>query len=230
MKAITHYKDRIGQKFGRMTIIAYEPIKHRGRYVCQCECGTIKSVDCSQLIDGRIKSCGCFAKELAKEKLKSITLNTTHHKSKTRLYKIWLDIKQRCCNPKQKVYKWYGTKGIKVCEEWKNDFIAFEKWSIENGYAENLTIDRIDNKGNYEPNNCRWVDFKTQSRNKSNTILIAHNGKTQCLKDWCNELGKSYPTIQNRIQNGWQPKIALLVPKNIRRNSYEYKKIVASIN
>lgn len=153
-----------------------------------------------------------------------------HGKSKTRLYRIWLDIKQRCYNSKQKVYQWYGAKGIHMCEDWKNDYTTFEKWANENGYDNNLTIDRINTEGNYEPKNCRWVDFKTQSRNKVNTIIITHNGKSQCLQDWCVELKKPYSTIAGRIRKGWQPKIALLVPKNIRRNSYEYKKIVAYIN
>ena len=153
-----------------------------------------------------------------------------HGKSKTRLYQIWLDIKQRCRNPKQKVYKWYGAKGIDICEEWANDYLIFEKWSLENGYKEKLTIDRINNLGNYEPNNCRWITVKEQHRNTSKTITIEYKSKTQCLKDWCIELNKPYPTIAGRIRKGWQPKIALLVPKNVRRGSKKYNEIIAFIN
>ena len=229
MKAITHYKDRIGQKFERMTIIAYEPIKHRGRYVCQCECGIIKSVDCSQLINGEIKSCGCLSKELLVQRNKNNKYSAIHNKSKTRLYQIWLDMKQRCYNPKQNAYKWYGAKGVEICKEWKDNFAAFENWALANGYSSNLTIDRINNLGNYEPNNCRWVGMREQHRNTTKNIVIEYQGKKQCLKDWCVELGKTYPTIANRIQNGWQPKYALLVPKNIRRRSEKYNEICAII-
>lgn len=224
------YEDRIGKKFGRLTILSYNPKNHRGRYVCQCECGKIKEVDSSQLVSGRIRSCGCLARELTSQRSIGNKYSSKHQKNKTRLYQIWLDMKQRCYNPKQKVYKWYGAKGIKICDEWLDSYTTFEKWCLENGYSETLTIDRINSKGNYEPNNCRWVDTKTQARNKKSTILITHNGKTQCLKDWCIELNKNYPTIVNRIHNGWQPKAALLVPKNIRRGGEQYEQSIASIN
>lgn len=228
-KAIVHYKDRIGQKFGRLTILEYRPKNQRGRFVCQCECGTIKEINCSHLISGKVSSCGCLAKELKTQRNKGNKFAVLHCKSNTRLYQVWLDMKQRCYNPKQVGYKWYGNLGIKVCKEWKNDYLSFEKWAVQNGYKDNLTIDRIDCKGDYEPNNCRWVDWKTQSRNKKDTILITYNGKTQCLKDWCAELKKPYPTVANRIHDGWQPKYALLVPKNVRRGSEEYNEMCAII-
>lgn len=229
MKAINHYKDRIGQKFGRLTILEYHPNNRKSSYLCKCECGLIKEIKCDHVVQGLTKSCGCLSRELKSQRSLGNKYSATHDKSGTRLYQIWGDMIQRCHNPKQKVYKWYGAIGIKVCEEWKNDYTLFEKWALENSYSDELTIDRIDFNGDYEPNNCRWVSMKEQSRNKKDTILITHNGKTQCLKDWCVELNKPYPTIVNRIRNGWQPKIALLVPKNIRRGGNKYEQSVASI-
>ena len=211
------YKDRIGQKFGRLTIIEYKPQNYRGRYICQCECETTKEVDCSQLIGGSVHSCGCLARELKSQRSVGNKYSSKHNKSKTRLYQIWLDIKQRCYNPKQKVYKWYGGRNIIMCDEWLNSYETFEKWCVANGYEKDLTIDRINSNGNYEPTNCRWVDMKAQSRNRTGTILITHDGKTQCLKDWCIELNKNYPTIVGRIRNGW-------------KGGKQYEHSVASIN
>jgi len=231
MKSRVHYKDRIGQKFGRLTIIQYvSKNDNRGYYLCKCECGNEKIVSATNLIKGDINSCGCLARELTIKRNIENKYTKKHGKSKTRLYQIWLDIKQRCYNTKQNTYKWYGAKGIKMCDEWFNDYLEFEKWSLSNGYKENLTIDRINSKCNYEPNNCRWITMKQQLRNTSRTILITYNGKTQCLKDWCNDLGKNYQTIHGRIYTGWQPKIALLVPYNIRKGSKKYYEIVNSIS
>ena len=226
MKAINHYKDRIGQKFGRLTILEYHPNKRKSSYLCKCDCGRIKEIKCEHIVQGLTKSCGCLSRELKSQRSSGNKYSVKHNKSRTRLYKIWCDMIQRCHNPKQKVYKWYGAIGIKVCEERKNDYTLFEKWALENGYDDVLTIDRIDFNGNYEPNNCRWVSMKEQSRNKKDTIKIEYKGKTQCLLDWCKELGKNYQTTINRINNGWLPKYALIVPKNIRRGSEKYNEII----
>ena len=98
-----------------------------------------------------------------------------------------------------KFYLDYGGRGIKVCDEWKDDFQAFYDWAMSNGYDESLTIDRIDNDGNYEPSNCRWVDMRTQANNTRRIHAITYMGKTQSMMDWCKELNLDYYTIRSRI-------------------------------
>lgn len=120
------------------------------------------------------------------------------------LYQIWCAMKQRCYNPNNKRYDSYGGRGITICDEWLNDYPAFRKWAIENGYEDNgkLSIDRIDNDGNYEPNNCRWADIITQANNRSSNIVITYNGKTQTLRQWSEETGISMDALYSRYRAG----------------------------
>lgn len=134
----------------------------------QCKCGTQFSAIISHIKSKHTKSCGCYTKELLKKR------NTTHKLSKHKLYKKWISIKSRCLNTKATNFYQYGGRGITICSEWENDFIAFYEWAIINGYQEELEIDRINPNGNYEPSNCRWANNTVQSRNtriihKSNT-------------------------------------------------------------
>ena len=108
-------------------------------------------------------------------------------------------MKQRCYNKNKWDYKYYGEKGVKVCDDWKQDFTAFKNWATSNSYAENLTLDRIDVNKNYEPSNCRWVDIKTQANNKSNNHFLTFRGKTQTISQWAVEVGVSPDLITRRI-------------------------------
>lgn len=119
----------------------------------------------------------------------------------TKLYNKWCSMRERCSNPHNKRYNRYGGRGIKVCEEWQN-FNSFKDWCLSNGYSPNLTIDRIDNDGNYEPSNCRFVTSAEQNRNYSRNHKITHNGKTLCITDWEKETGISRATLLWRIRNG----------------------------
>lgn len=139
-------------------------------------------------------------------------INYKHGLYKSRLYGIWSNMKTRCFCTTYKLYAYYGARGITVCEEWRNNFKAFYDWSISHGYADNLTIDRIDNNGNYEPNNCRWVDMATQCRNKSSNHFLTYNGKTQTLKDWAGEIGIYRQTLERRLKRGWSVEKALTTP------------------
>lgn len=162
-------KDITGQIFGRLTAIECVGSNNWNRclWLCKCSCGNTKIVDGSSLRMGRTRSCGCLDRE------KHITHpnRTTHGQCGTRIYRIWKAMKNRCLNPNTPDYKrWYGSNGITVCEEWKNDFSSFYEWSMANGYRDDLSIDRIDPSGNYEPSNCRWADAKTQANNKRKKV------------------------------------------------------------
>ena len=116
-----------------------------------------------------------------------------------RLYSIYHNMKNRCYYKKSNRYCLYGGKGIQVCDEWYNSYKAFKKWAYDNGYNSNLTIDRIDNNGNYEPNNCRWVNYKEQSRNYSRNVIITYKGESKPLCDWAEKLGIKYGTLYRRL-------------------------------
>ena len=118
------------------------------------------------------------------------------------LYRVWGAMKHRCANPNDKRFKNYGGRGITVCEEWQNDYLAFYKWAVSNGYKKGLTIDRIDTDGNYCPENCRWATPAQQNRNYSRNHLVTYNGKTMCIADWATHFGINRATVLFRLKQG----------------------------
>ena len=138
----------------------------------------------------------------------------THNKSNTKLYKVWNSMKQRCFNKNDKFYFCYGGRGITVCEEWINSFQSFYNWAINNGYQEKLSIDRRNVNGNYEPNNCRWVDNKTQQRNRRDRKKVLFNGKEKTLAEISEETGIAIKTLWERNKRGVQ------LDGNTDRNKY----------
>lgn len=112
-------------------------------------------------------------------------------------------MKDRCFNPNSQAYKFYGGRGITVCSEWRNDLLYFYYWALANSYSEELTIDRVDNNGNYEPSNCRWATRVYQTRNRRNTKTITYNGETLPLAEWAEKLNLCYTTLNTRIKAGW---------------------------
>lgn len=192
--------DLTGQQFTRLKVISFG--EHRRsisgtskRYwVCQCECGNKCMVSTHSLVQRYTKSCGCLKIESDKNGCKSVT----HGKSKTRLYKIWIDMKRRCDDEWRKAYKYYGDRGITYCKEWKT-FEPFYEWAMNNGYKDNLTLDRINNDGDYEPDNCRWVDYFVQANNRSNNHFITYKGRTQTISQWAGEIGLSQSVIRDRL-------------------------------
>lgn len=155
-------KNMIGQRFGRLIVISYIGSgRNRGAmWLCQCDCGKTTKSSRTNLIRGAMKSCGCEKNERVS------ILNKIHGMTRKRPYRIWQNMKTRCLNPKYKQWENYGGRGITICDEWKDNFQAFYDWAIANGYADNLTIDRINNDGNYCPENCRWTTMAEQNKNR----------------------------------------------------------------
>lgn len=190
------FQDLTGQRFGRLTVIEKSSTKqgHHICWVCRCDCGkTVPLVSGDNLKKGDIKSCGCLRREERTKK------NLKHGLNKTRTHRIWCGMVNRCFNPGNKSYKDYGGRGITVCDEWKNDFQAFHNWAITHGYSDELTLDRKDTNGNYEPSNCRWITNQEQQSNRRSCHLITYNGETHTLKDWAKIIGIPRSTLSNRI-------------------------------
>ena len=143
----------------------------------------------------------------------TIKRETKHGMTKTRLHNIWVSMKERCNVPSVNCYKYYGGRGIKVCEEWKHSFESFRDWALANGYTDTLTIDRIDVNGNYEPSNCRWITLKEQGSNKTNNHFITYNGVTKTLQQWADEIGIHHVTLLERIERWGSVEEALTIPK-----------------
>lgn len=154
--------DLTGQRFGRLTIIerAGGLSGKSAKWLCRCDCGNEKVTTRQKLIRGDVQSCGCLQREYMQNG------NVIHGGYKTRLYSIWHHMKYRCNNPNAPKYPLYGGRGITVCDEWINSFPAFRDWALDNGYDDNLTLDRIDNNKGYNPNNCRWATSSDQNRNR----------------------------------------------------------------
>lgn len=204
MKQSKQIKDLTGKKFGRLTVIGIQPTETRKTYwVCRCDCGNMKTVRSDSLQSGAIKSCGCLKKE---QDGKNLVLGNGRRKfeetgfkvGQTRLYEIWQGMKARCYNEHDARYDRYGGRGIRVCEEWKTNFIAFHDWAMSNGYQDSLTIDRIDNDGNYAPDDCRWSTRKEQCRNRSTNIKIKIGNSTRTLTEWCEIFDVKYSVVVSR--------------------------------
>ena len=181
--------DISGKKFGRLKVIEYSHTKRKKaywKYVCDCE--NICIVEGSKLRNGHTKSCGCILKEINRSR-------KINDDVRTRLYKVWRNMKHRCENTNDEHFDYYGGRGIKVCDEWQ-DFSVFYNWCVKSGYKVGLTIDRKDPNGNYEPSNCRWITLKEQQRNKRSNVYISCHGETKTISEWSRKIGVSRHSIR----------------------------------
>lgn len=202
--------DLTGQRFGRLTVLHRVLPNKDGPAVwrCHCDCGKETDVVSSSLKNGHTKSCGC----IRAESIKSIA--TIHGKRQTRLYRIWLSMKNRCNNPNYHHYDRYGGRGIVVCDKWQSNFQAFWEWAMANGYQDDLSIDRIDNDKGYSPDNCRWATAKEQANNLSSNRMIHFGSETHNLAQWSEIQKLSINTVNYRLRAGWTIEEALnLVPR-----------------
>lgn len=191
--------DLTGQSFGRLLVLSLE--KRNGTnttWNCECVCGNKKVILGRLLRNGGTKSCGCLSIEDKK------TRHITHGQSKTRLYSVWAQMIKRCHNEKYFQYYLYGGRDIKVHPQWKEDFKSFYEWSMENGYEEHLTIDRIEVNDNYNPSNCRWVTMKTQQNNRRNNIVVEINGELMTIAELSEKTNINSKVLYARYGKGWR--------------------------
>ena len=197
------YKSLIGNRYGKLTVIAREPEKKTRHiyYSCKCDCGRMTSVRGDKLENGQAISCGCARRRRSEAYIEP---------EERRLYNVYISMRQRCNNPNVKEYPNYGGRGISVCEEWNKSrgFTAFREWAMANGYnpaAEygECTLDRIDVNKSYSPENCRWIPTSRQGTNTTRNIIIEYNNEKHCLKDWSKITGISYAALMKRKKNGW---------------------------
>lgn len=210
--------DNIGKKYGKLTVVGIEHFtKNNGHQLymwrCKCDCGNERLVSPTNLKNGVQVSCGCYRKNRQ-------GANFRHGGSKDRLYRIWQGMKDRCSNENTYYYKYYGARGISVCDEWKDNFSSFRDWALSNGYTDKLTIDRIDCNGDYCPNNCRWATMKVQQNNRTNNHLISYNGETHTLSEWSEITGIRVGVINNRLKCGRSVGEALGKERIIRKGSF----------
>lgn len=188
--------DLTGNVYGRLTVLGNDP-NSRENVICQCSCEnqTIKSINRYNLMKGSVQSCGCLQKEIA------ANTQRTHDMSHTRLYKTWQGIKAKCYTPTDKRYNDNGALGIRMYEDWINDFQAFYDWAMITNYDEDTynLIDRIDKTKDWEPSNCQWLNLKEKANRKANNVFYTYNGKSQNLNDWAIELGIKRLTLYARI-------------------------------
>lgn len=218
-------KDLVGKKFNFFTVIKFDKEKSKTKkqnfWLCKCDCGNSEliSVSSTDLTKGYIHGCNACKND-------RIGKSQTHHGMKyTRIYKLWSSMKSRCSNPYINGYENYGGKGIKVCDDWLK-FEPFYNWAISNGYTDELTIDRINVYGNYEPDNCRWVTNKEQKRNMKKTIYVLYNNTTYVLLDLLEMLGRvdEYDKIRSRLGRNWTLEESLNIPFNLQRHYYYFIK------
>lgn len=193
--------DLTGKKFGRLIVakhLGWRKTGHTSVWECVCECGRTAIASTNDLKRGNVTSCGCYRKEVTSSRSYKHGVG-----NESRLFRIWSSMKSRCYNAHDTNYKRYGARGISVCDEWLNSFLSFQEWAVANGYADNLSIDRIDNDGNYEPSNCRWSTAVVQSNNRRSNAYFTCDGETRSAAEWSRITGTRAATIIARRDRGW---------------------------
>jgi ribosomal protein L13 len=187
------------KRFGRLTVLIRAPtLKKKTMWACKCDCGSEITVRAGSLLSGKTKSCGCLHIE---------KISTISGLSKTRVHNIWHNMINRCKNPNA---QYYGQCGIRVCDEWRDNFMNFYEWAIKHGYNDALTIERIDSAGNYEPENCRWATRVEQQNNISTNKWFVVNGKRMTLSMLAREYGMKISSLRYRLKSGLPIEAAIL--------------------
>jgi len=196
----------VGAEFGNWTVLSY----HGGKkWLCECVCATKRPVLTSALGTGRSQSCGCASGK--RQRVPTREGKAQHGMTGTPIHNSWVGMLQRCTDTNHRLYHRYGGRGIAVCERW----LEFENFLADMGEKpDGYTLERKDNDKGYEPSNCEWLTRTQQTRNRSNTVRVTHEGLTLPLAEWCERKGRNYAIVRQRIQRGWSVDIALTEPTN----------------
>jgi hypothetical protein len=203
-----------GDRFNQLVAIKFSHNGYEGKiiyWLFLCDCGQMKVLPKNSVISHRTVSCGC-------QRVRNTISRSTKHGdanrgARERLNSIWVDMRKRCRNKKDERY---GGRGISVCSEWEKDYMSFRRWALDNGYSDNLSIERIDNNGGYSPENCRWVTMAEQAKNKRNSRVIEFDGYRMCASSWAKKYNIPYKNFHARIQRGWSMERALGINVEIK--------------
>jgi hypothetical protein len=212
-------EDITGKRYGRLTAIRLDHVREKKNghplqyWLCRCDCGNEKVI-LKYHLGKSILSCGCYNKEQLRGRM------TKHGDTKNPIYHRWVRMKERCYNKNHQAYSNYGGRGIKVCDEWLV-YENFKKWVLANGYRSDLQIDRIDNDGDYCPENCRFTDGNVQATNRRSTKFIEYNGERLSYSEWSRRLGSSKDIVAIRIAAGWSEIDAITLKPKQRRKKHE---------
>ena len=197
-----YHIDLTGNKYGRLTVLreSGRTIYRSVTWECLCDCGNRVSITSHHLTSGHTQSCGCYQKDRAAEGQR------THGLCDTPTYHSWRGMKERCLNPQNKAYRWYGGNGVKICDRW----LDFGEFLQDMGKRpKGMTIERIDTTGNYSPENCTWVPAKKQTQNTRSNVMVTHNGQTLCIAELARREKVPYGRLQSRLKKGWDVERAL---------------------
>lgn len=205
IKVMANVKNIVGKTYGKLTVISYSHSNNGAYWLCRCECGRELISNHHALASGK-KGCKYCSHQ-------------THGLSKTKEFKVWQGIQQRCHNPDDTNFHKYGMKGISVCKRWRDSFMNFYS-DMGQAPTKRHTLDRIESTGNYEPGNCRWATYEEQNNNRSCNVFIELNGESKTLPQWCRAYGLDARTVRSRIyEHGWSVIDALTTPPIKRANN-----------
>lgn len=196
--------DIMNQRFGRLTVIKKSEQKSScAMWECLCDCGSKIVARGTALRSGKTQSCGCYQRDRFKEVLaEKKNAHPIHGETGARLYRIWRSMKNRCYNPKHKYYSLYGGRGISMCDEWKNDYVSFRDWAVTHEYSETMSIDRIDNNKGYCPENCKFIYYKDQPKNRRTNHTVEINGEKMTASECSRRYGIPISTVIFRANRG----------------------------
>lgn len=202
-------KDLTGMRFGKLAVVEKTKINNHGEahWLCLCDCGNTHIATSYNLTHGKTTQCRkCMCKQISSS-------NTKHGCKPKRLHEAYVNMRTRCENPNYYLFHRYGGRGITVCKEWTESYIAFRDWALENGYSDNLTLDRIDNNGNYCPENCKWSTVTEQANNRRTNRILTLGKEKDSMANWSRKTGIPYWVLERRVNSlKWSDEKALSTP------------------
>lgn len=197
------FRDLTGQRFGRLIVISRAENRNGDVcWNCVCDCGNKRVVRRTHLVSGDTLSCGCLIREKFNNYIHRFSDEEGERRNQSRLYGIWQSMRNRCYNKNSELYRLWGGRGIKICDEWKDDYKAFKAWSLGNGYRDDLSIDRINNDGDYSPDNCRWATNTEQMNNTRANVRITVGDETHTIAEWSYITGIPRCRLYKRVKYG----------------------------